>query len=165
MADKLEIKFSDNVSPALKGLPKNVSIAIKRVVKETADRVFKRIIDSTPRDRGTAARGWRRRRGKEGAQEFVNNIPYINVLEYGGYPVVPASRAKVKTGLKRGNAFLGGHPPKARTQKAPSGSPSMRTNVSRQAPRGMVRQNLERIQARYAFDLEEAIDRALAGLS
>ena len=41
----------------------------------------------------------------------------------------------------------------------------MNPNVSKQAPIGMVRQNLARIQPRFVFDLEEAIDEALADVS
>lgn len=167
----ITVNVKNPISPAMKKLPKEVQDAVKKVVAETAKTVFDRIKRDTPRDRGTAAKNWKRKTktNKSGTTSTIsNNTPYINVLEYGGYPVVPASRAggaSTSGGIVRGNAVLGVGPPGPRTQRATGGSPTMRSNVSSQAPAGMVRQNLERIAQRFEFDLEEAIDKAFEDIA
>lgn len=160
----VSVSFSNTVTPALASAPRRVQEAVATVVQNTSNVAFNRIRSATPRDRGTAAAGWRRR--VAGNTVFIeNNVDHINVLEYGGYPVIPAwKKRRNPGGLKRGNAFLGGgYPAGPRTVRAPSGDPPMlqRSNVSRQAPRGMVRKTLADIQPQYIFDLSEAIDRAL----
>ena len=163
-SDFLQIKIDDRFSQALANAPRNVQVAINAVIQETGEKVFQRIRFRTPRDRGTLAAGWGRR-SQEGSVVIFNTVPYVNVLEYGGYPVIPASRNRTLSGgLVRGRAVLGGgYPPRARTVRAPGGEPSMLagSNVSRQAPTGMVRVTLIEIQPEYIFNLEEALDRAL----
>lgn len=161
----INLTISNPISEALKTMPREVERAVDKVVVDTADRIEQRIKDDTPRDRGQgggAVSRWTKTKTKSGEVTLRNDAPQINVLEFGGYPVVPNSknRPNATGGTVRGNATLGGYPPGPRTQIAPGGSPTMTSNVSRQAPRGVVRQNLERAQDRFVFDLEEAIDRA-----
>ena len=169
MADGIQISFSDDVTPALAEAPQRIQQAVQAVVQQTADKAFSRIQNRTPRDSGEAASGWRKRQevpGEGSARTVIeNDVAHINVLEYGSYPVIPASRKRTKGGgILRGNAYVGGnYKPGPRTIPAPGGTPEMLRpgNVSRQAPRGMVRVTLQEIQPEYVFDLEEAIDRAL----
>ena len=143
---RLEVKVTDTVTPALKTAPARLRQAINGVVQAIGERAFQRIKFATPRDTGNAARGWRKTvTGNGQTVEIRNDVPYIRVLEFGGYPT---------------NA-PGQFPPKARTQRAPAGAPTMRSNVSRQAPQGMVRKTLQAIEPEFQFELEEAIDRTL----
>jgi len=153
---------TDTLIPALENLPREAERAVAEVVAITTDRAYKMAKNRTPVDRGDARNGWRQSaRGANG--RIFNNVPYINVLEFGGYPVTPAAHTS-RSGLRRGRAVLGGLPPPsnltgtARTAKAPGGRPSMRNNVSKQAPRGMVRSTLEDIQPRFLADLTNAIN-------
>jgi len=159
---------TDTLIPALENLPREAERAVAEVVALTTDRAFKMAKNRTPVDRGDARNGWRQSaRGANG--RIFNNVAYINVLEFGGYPVTPSSHTS-RSGLRRGRAVLGGRPPpsardaggrftgSARTQKAPGGRPDMRNNVSKQAPRGMVRSTLEDIQPRFLSDLTNAIN-------
>lgn len=165
----LRVEFTDTITPALQNAPALVEQAVQEVVRETGERIFNQIKLSTPRDSGKAAGGWdlsyQQAQGGAAATAVIeNDVPYINVLEHGGYPVIPLSRQPRLPGVRRGRAQLdGAYPPGPRTQRAPGGQPTMLTNVSRQAPQGMVRVAFARAQDRFVFDLEEAIDRALAG--
>lgn len=165
--DLLSFSWGDrNLVEALKNLPKEANAAVSRVVTQTTDRAFRIAKNKTPVDSGEARSAWRRViHGTEG--KIVNNAPHINVLEFGGYPVTPARTATRRGGFRRGRAILGGAPPPrggrsgrgtARTQRAPGGDPSMRHNVSKQAPRGMVRSTLEELQPRFLADLDDAIN-------
>lgn len=165
----LSFDWSDtSLVTALDNLPREAEAAVAQVVAVTTDRAFKMAKNRTPTDRGDARNGWRQSaRGRNG--RIFNNVAYINVLEFGPYPVTPASHTS-RSGLRRGRAVLGGLPPPdkrdaggrftgtARTQKAPGGRPTMRSNVSKQAPRGMVRSTLEDIQPRFLADLTNAIN-------
>ena len=145
---------------ALDNLPKETQEAVSKVVEDTTGRAFRIIKNRTPIDRGKAHRGWRQKvSGSTG--KITNDVDYINVLEFGGYPVRRASAGASPGTLRRGRAVLGGLPPGPRTQRAPGGEPPMRSNVSKQAPRGMVRSTLQEIEAPFLFDLAENIDRAL----
>lgn len=206
MADVLSVSFGDDLSPTLLKAPDLLKAAIQAVVDDTSKKLFRRIRLATPRDRGTAAAGWNEETTGTGAtagKRLVNTVAYINVLEFGGYPVVALKKKKAKKkkakkkatrksakdlapgkgkkkkakqggsktakpkhtpsgAIIRGAARLGGgYPPGVRTQKDGGGDPSMLSNVSRQAPKGMVRKNLEAIRPEFFFELEEAIDRAL----
>jgi len=86
-----------------------------------------------------------------------NTAAYANVAEYGGWPVRAAATAK-PPGFIRGAAMLGGRTPGPRTQRAPGGKPRMTSNVSRQAPKGMVRATFIELEKPYVADLEEALE-------
>lgn len=159
----------NSLVPALVNLPPEAAAAVAAVIRTTTDRAFRIAKNKTPVDRGDARNGWRQvASGQKG--RIFNNVPYINVLEFGGYPVTPASRTR-RSGLRRGKAILGGAPPPntrdssgrfqggARTQKArSSGRAPMRSNVSKQAPVGMVRSTLEELRPRFLSDLTHAIN-------
>ena len=191
----INLTISNPITAALKALPKEVLAAIENVTKETSELLFTRIVDDTPRDRGSAggaASKWTKSPpDASGTVTIENDAPHSRVLELGPYPVVATGKRKKRGGKKkkkkkragrkgrekrakrertgpgelRGNARLGGFPPGPRTQVAPGGSPVMKSNVSRQAPKGMVRQNLERIQDRYVFALEESIEQAFSDIA
>lgn len=162
--DLLSFEWGDeSLIKALANMPKEAEAAISRVVRETTNRAFRIARNRTPVDTGQARAAWKQEaEGSNG--RIVNNAPHINVLEFGGYPVTPARRTRRRGGFRRGRAILGGaRPPEkavgtAATQRAPGGSPEMRDNVSKQAPRGMVRSTLEDIQPRFLADLEDAIN-------
>lgn len=158
---------SDKLTPALSNLPRGANRVISDVVKQTSKRAYDKIRYRTPVDRGVkggAFSKWRKRIKRGGLEGVIeNDAPYINVLEFGGYPVRKA-RSGTRGGFRRGKALLGGLPPGPRTQRAPGGEPRMRSNVSRQAPRGMVRITLQEIEPQFLFDLEHALDRYFAGL-
>lgn len=168
----IRIDFNDQVADVLKNAPSRVSKAIDRVVKGIAATAFVRIKLATPRDSGFAAGNWQRTDlGK--LSIISNSTPYIGVLEFGGYPVVAIGAGGAGgifgggaggSKLIRGKAALGGFDPGPRTQRAPGGTPKMLSNVSRQAPSGMVRKVLKDIEPEFVFDLEEALDRALSGV-
>lgn len=170
MADRIRIDIKNPIGPALRKLPREVQDAIDKVVEDTSKKLFDRIVTDTPRDRGQgggAVSRWTRT--VDGDQALItNDAPHINVLEFGGYPVRATKGRALAVGVggfQRGNAVLGGLSPGPRTQIAPGGSPTMVSNVSRQAPQGMVRQNLARITEPFVFDLEEAIDRAFEDIA
>lgn len=152
---------SDTLTEAMEAIPQETEAAISQVVETTTDRAFRIVKNRTPVDSGEARRGWRQEmRGSTGF--IVNNVDYINVLEFGPYPVTPASHTQ-RRGLRRGRAVLGGAPPPrgrgtARTTRAPGGQPSMRSNVSKQAPKGMVRITLQEIEPRFVVDIADAIN-------
>ena len=194
----INVTIKNPITAGLKKLPKQVRDAIAGVVNDTGEILLQRIKDDTPRDRGSAGGAsskWRSKKTGRGTITISNDAPHINVLEFGGYPVVAdrkkkaakkkkakkkkkkrpriarAPGAKKRTnertgpGRRRGGARLGGFPPGPRTQVAPGGSPTMTSNVSRQAATGMVRQNLSRIQDRFVFLLEEAVEQAFSDIA
>ena len=157
----LTFEFEDEgLVEALREFEPRVQGAIEKTVRDTTERARNIAKFKTPVDSTKAINGWRIRfEGERGI--FFNEVPYINVLEFGGYPVRRASAGASPGTLRRGAAVLGGLPPGPRTQRAPGGEPPMRSNVSKQAPRGMVRDTLIEIEAAFLFDLAENIDRAL----
>ena len=160
----ISIKFSTMLD--LKGAPKRVNKEIARVVKETTDDAFQKIKFATPRESGEAQAGWKQREEDDGRTGVMENkVDHINVLEFGPYPVTALSRSGVlRSGaLIRGKAQLGGFRPGPRTQRAPGGKPTMRSNVSKQAPRGMVRRTLAELRPGFAIDMTEAVEIGLAG--
>ncbi len=149
-----------DLSDALEELPETARKAIAETIDDTTERAIKIVKFKTPVDSGRAISGWEKSTEDGGLKGvFSNDTPYINVLEFGGYPV--RSAASGQGGFRRGNAVLGGLPPGPRTQRAPGGDPEMRDNVSKQAPRGMVRATLQEIEPQFVFDLNEALDEAL----
>jgi hypothetical protein len=153
---------TDTLTDALKALPANARKAVRDTIKETTKRAVKIAKFRTPVDTGRAIEAWETKFEDGGLTGVVtNDAPYINVLEFGGYPVRKATAGA--EGFRRGNAILGGRPPGPRTQRAPGGDPEMRSNVSRQAPHGMVRSTLIAIAPQFEFDLNEALDKALGG--
>ncbi|HEU01433.1 hypothetical protein LCGC14_0273400 [marine sediment metagenome] len=159
----LTFEFVDEgLAEALRDLPQNVAGAIEKTVRDTTARARNIAKFKTPVDSTKAINGWRIRFEENGQRGvFFNEVPYINVLEFGGYPVRRASAGASPGTLRRGRAVLGGLPPGPRTQRAPGGEPPMRSNVSKQAPRGMVRFTLQEIEPAFLFDLSENIDQAL----
>lgn len=166
---------TDTLDDALRELPKTARDAVADVIKKTTEDARKKIRFRTPIGKTSRAfNGWKTSIEKGGLRGVVyNDVPYINVLEYGSYPVRPKRTAQSPGALARGNALLGGDFPPGRTRggvtrtrKAPAGEPTMLRpgNVSKQAPQGMVRITLIEIEDRYIFDLNEALDRAFAEL-
>lgn len=147
---------------------------VGKVIKATTKRAYKIAKNKTPVRTGKAFSSWKQSTEKGGLEGIVSNdVPYINLLEYGSYPVRPISRASGQgDSIKRGRAYLGGSFPPfkhggevTRTTRAPSsGEPKMLSpgNVSKEAPRGMVRLALIEVEPQFVLDLEEALDRAWA---
>ena len=157
----LEFEFVDEgLVEALQNLPESTQRAIKDTVRATTLRGQQIVKFKTPVDSGKAINAWKTRFENNGERGvFFNDTPYINVIEFGGYPVRASSAGASLGTLRRGNAVLGGLPPGPRTQRAPGGQPQMRSNVSKQAPRGMVRSTLIELEPQFTFDLAEAIER------
>ena len=133
---------------ALLNMGKGARKEVIDVVRETTNRVFRIIKNRTPVDQGNARRAWKKVTRWDSSSAaatstiegvITNNVAYINVLEFGGYP------------------GLG-----PRTQPAPAGEPDMRSTVSRQAPQGMVRVTLKEIEPRFLADVERALDLAIS---
>ncbi len=173
----INITIDNPFARSLKKFPEDVQQEIKRVVEETTDTLFQRIKDDTPRDRGDAGGAvskWKKQTVIVDVdtveQTITNDAPHINVLEFGGYPVISKKRNRPNAtgpGFVRGNAVLGGYPPGKRTAIAPGGTPIMTSNVSSggvKASQGMVRKNLEGITGKFEIDLEEAIEEAFEKL-
>lgn len=156
----LEFRWVDeSLLNAIRDIPESSQRAIKTVVRATTKRAVRIAKFKTPVDTGNAINSWEDTTEKGGqVGVFKNSAPYINVLEFGGYPV-RAATSGAKAGFRRGGAILGGLPPGPRTQRAPGGDPEMRSNVSKQAPRGMVRSTLIEIEPQFVFDLNEEIER------
>lgn len=157
-------RFSDtSLITALGAVEQRAQEAISAVVRRHALRAVGLIRGRTPVDSGRARRGWRIQTAGTGGTRGIltNDVPYITVLEFGGYPVTALSRTRRSGGFRRGAARLGGAPPGPKTQRAPAGQPGMRSNVSSQATRGMVRQTLTRIEPRFLADLNRAVTRAV----
>lgn len=100
----INLTIDNPILPLLKKLPKEVQDAIEGVVNDWSAEALERIKNATPRDRGTAAANWKVdsvSSSKPGDVKDVisNETPYINVLEFGGYPVV-AIRGKKKKKAK-----------------------------------------------------------------
>lgn len=165
----LSVTLDNTLTPGLKAAPAVIREAVDGVVLDTADKTFARIKRFTPRNTGKAAGDWywiEEGTGDDKRISYVNDVAYINVLEYGGYPVIPTSRKRSGSGgIRRGKAYLGGdYPPGPNTQLEPGGDPVMRSNVSRKAPSGMVRKQLEAARPEFLSELDAAIERALEGL-
>lgn len=163
----LEFEFQDEgLVEAIANLPKAAQEAVIETVKATTRRGEEIVKFKTPVDSGDAINGWQHRFENGGEVGILfNDVAYINVLEFGGYPVKPKWHARTNEsslGYLFGDALLGGYPPGPRTQRAPGGDPVMRSNVSKQAPSGMVRSTLEEIEKQFLFDLSENLDKALA---
>jgi hypothetical protein len=156
----LEFEWVDtSLLEAIKELPRSSRRVIKKVVKATTKRAVKIAKFKTPVDSGEAIISWDESSERGGAVGvFRNTAAHANVLEYGGYPVRKATSG-AQAGFRRGGAVLGGLPPGPRTQRAPGGDPEMRDNVSKQAPKGMVRVTLIEIEPQFVFDLNEEIER------
>lgn len=168
MADLLRFEFANQLTPSLEKLPSAIAREVQEAVEEATKRAVQIAKFKTPVDRGTAIGGWRTElpkagSGAEAKGAFVNDVPYINVLEFGGYPVRPARFKTRGAPFFRGAAALGGLPPGPRTRTAPGGEPKMRSNVSKQAPKGMVRSTLLEVEPEFLADLEERINRVVAG--
>lgn len=158
-----DFKWTDtSLEKALEELPQRAATAVKKTIRETTQRAVKIAKFKTPVDSGAAIRGWKVSFEDGGLRGvFRNDVPYINVLEFGGYPVRKATAGASPGTLRRGGAILGGLPAGRRTQRAPGGAPPMRSNVTRQAPRGMVRVTLLEIEPQFVADLNESLDEAL----
>lgn len=154
---------TDTLTPQLRALPKSVVKAVDEVVGKTQARVFGIVKFSTPVDTGDALRAWEMETVHDGKGRVVNRTVYINVLEYGGYPVRRARGPLPPGAFQRGGAYLGGMPPGPRTMASPGGEPPTTSNVSKQAPSGMVRAAIGECEEQMVFDLEAAIERAWLG--
>jgi len=166
MARQRLIQFKwtrDTLTTTMKRLPASVRSAVNEVVDKTIDRVFAIVKFSTPTDTGAALAAWEIERSGAGSGRVVNRTAYINVLEFGGYPVRPARGPMPPGSFQRGNAYLGGLPPGPRTMASPGGEPTTTSNMSKQAPHGMVRKALGEVEEQFEFDLEEAVERAWRG--
>lgn len=162
---------------ALREAPLAVRMGIARAVERTTAKAYRRIRNRTPVDRGDARSGWKFRFQNNGTRAIIsNNVPYITVLEYGGYPVRPKNTARRTPGsFVRGRARLSGFRPGPRTMRAsgtgvdliPKAEPrgrDMNDNVSRGAPLGMLRITFAEIEPEFVDSLEREIDLAFAGL-
>ena len=137
--------------------------AVKQLVAETTERTLKKIRYRTPIDTARAFRGWKIKFTRGGLEGTISSsIPYIAVLEFGGYPVRPLKWDPNGPGFVRGAGRLGGKMPGRRTTRAPGGDPKMTSNVSRQAPKGMVRITFLDTEKQLERDLKELVDRLLA---
>lgn len=152
-------------------LERELPDAVAAGIQETGTLAQGRIRTNTPVDKGRARSSWRRRSLDAGkVVEIFSNVPYINVLEFGGYPVRAASLLSFQPpgSFRRGRAFLGGARPGPRTRRPasvsgldPTAQPfgrQINANVSTQAPRGIVRLVLRDIDRR---ELAPIIDRRL----
>ncbi len=153
----------------------------RRTVLNTGKKAFRRIRNRTPVDRGKARGSWRIRPLKGGLVIEIRGggkrAPHLGVLELGGYPVRARSRVRnIPAGaFIRGKAVLGGRPPGPRTQRPPRvkgleppAKPrgrALNPNVSKQAPRGMLRITFGEIEPEFVADLEEALDEAFDRLA
>lgn len=160
------VKFewrTNTLVAAATNLPKRFQEEARKVVEKNTQRVFEMVKFATPVDSGRALAGWRIEIQSDGkAGRVVNRVPYINVLEFGGYPVRALSRVRdVSRGFVRGNAILGGQfPPGPRTMAVLGGDPPMNNNISKQAPSGMIRKAIGEIADIFEFDLAEALEAA-----
>lgn len=157
----------DHIETHMAKLPARFVEAVARVVRSTTIRLFGIIKFSTPVATGRALAAWKLTytTAREGASgEVSNDVPYINVLEFGGYPVRASPPAgPVPGSFRRGRALLGGFPPGPRTQASGGGDPPVSSNVSKQAPHGMVRAAVGSVEAQFAQDLEREIERVWTG--
>ncbi len=136
---------------ALSNLDEDASEAVVEVVKETTERAFQAARHASPiGDTDRLINSWRLTFEEGGLVGVItNNTPYANIAEYGGWP-----GARWRTG----NDYA----PGPRTARAPGGEPEMFNNVSKQAPRGMVRVTIEGMRDQFGFDLEERIEQRWA---
>lgn len=143
-------------------MPEAVEREVRKVVERTIKRVFDIVKFSTPVDSGRAIGAWRMEvDASTKTGKVINDTPWINVLEFGGYPV--RKDTGTGPGFVRGAARLGGLPPGPRTRAFLGGEPAMANNVSAQAVSGMVRKALGETEDQFEFDLAEAIERAWEG--
>lgn len=158
---------TDTIETHMAKLPARFVEAVGRVVRDTTTRLFAIIKFSTPVATGRALAAWKLTitPNTDGAAGVVtNDTPYINVLEFGGYPVRASPPADPTPGsFRRGSALLGGFPPGPRTQGGTGGDPVTASNVSKQAPHGMVRAAIGSVEDQFAADLERAIERVWNG--
>lgn len=166
-APLIRFEWRDNGLVALaSGIPARLKDEARKVVAATTERMFQAAKHLTPVDSGRAMSRWRIEMQPDGKSgRIVNDTDYINVLEFGGYPVRALSRVSDKSrGFVRGRALLGGQfQPGPRTAAFLGGSIPMANNVSRQATTGMVRTAVAQCADQFEFDLAEALDRALNG--
>lgn len=148
MGELLEFSWNlDSLGKALGAFEAEARAAVREVVSRTLDRAYSMVRARTPVDTGRLRAGWRRvlsgpRGGGASAGTIANSVPYVRVLEFGGYPVLAP----------------GEFPPGPRTRRAPGGEPAMRSNVSKQAPRGMLRTVLQDLEPQFLFDVERALE-------
>ena len=121
MADRITVKIPDALRSGLQNLPNEVRDAIAGVVKDIGNLAFTRIKTATARDRGTLAAGWKKKdsRTKSGASSTISNaVDYVNVLEFGGYPVVSTKARKKKGSKDASSAPSAGKKKKKKKKKA-----------------------------------------------
>lgn len=158
----------------LRRVPGASDQAIRIAVARVGAIAFNRTRIRTPSASGRARAGWQMRSIDGGkVVEIFNRVPYAGVLEFGGYPVRAARRAR-SGGIPAGRALLGGLPPGIKTmrpiggdfdEKAKPGGAAFNSNVTRQAPQGMMRVSLKEVDERdFAPALEDALQSALRGL-
>ena len=171
MGIKVSADFVGPAAGLLKGganLKRAIESKMDRAIQVEARKILRKAKDATPVVSGVAKGGWKLVRESSGeivVFEILNNVKYITVLEYGSYPVRAVSRARdAKGAIRRGRAYVGGKfKPGKKTKKAPGGEPKMLKpgNVSRQAPRGMIRKALKSSQKRTEKKVESAISSAI----
>ena len=172
MGMKVTASFSGPGSAILRGKPISRD-AIRKGVFESllseSKEILRKTKDATPVKSGKAKSGWTMTTMTSGGlvqMKITNNVRYIGVLEYGGYPVRAVSRASQRKGaIRRGRAYLGGDfLPGPDTVGAPGGEPKMLQPglVSRQAPRGMLRKAVKSSEKKAAQKVESALSSAIA---
>jgi len=158
---RVRIQFAGNLYRVLGRVMKNSKLAADQAAERTAKAVLRDCQSKTPKESGRAAASWSMRRIGTIVVTFQitsTGIVYMRVLEYGGYPVRknwPGSSG----GFVRGRGRLSGLPPGPKTRRPgnlqipvqkrgvaiepalPYGRP-INANVSRQAPKGILRTSL-----------------------
>lgn len=148
---------------------------INRIMKLAAIQLFKNVILKTPVDNGRARMNWQYSSGgfAKGVVEsndptgsdaiskmvdgisrahvanglcLTNNLPYIQVLEYGKYPNPPKKGTYLREGQKKGQ-YTG-----------PGFFKFSEGGYSKQAPKGMVRISIQEIQKDLSDILDDVID-------
>ncbi len=149
----VKIKYKGPASVFIKGKAfpfRKLKKEAQEAVEKAAKGMLQEIVAATPSGKGKARSGWRLVRQSSGSNISIaikNSVKYINVLEYGGYPVRAISRSKAQRGaIVRGKGYVGGNfDPGPRTQPSSSTDPLMLkpSNVSSEAPKGMVRNTIK----------------------
>ena len=93
---------------------------LRRLMASSSKKLFTDIVEATPVDTGNAQAHWELNKVDKYEYEITNDVPYINVLEFGGY---------------RGKG--------PKTRHGVSGYTV--DYVSKQAPKGMVRRSIEKL--------------------
>lgn len=107
----------------------------KTLTIKAGSELFRGTQDRTPVDTGRAKASWRSHALDDYTWQVISEgVPYIGMLEFGGYAG-----------------------PGPKTQPAPGGEPAMVSNVTRQAPHGMLRLTLLDIREVYLRDLGVAL--------